>query len=100
MEQSQAMKPKTSRERPPNGRSRKRPKAAATPGEQPALTARLLKVRKLFTTHDLVRICGVSRQALSTWRDVPAKHALAIAEASEGKLTKEFLAPNFYKRPA
>jgi len=63
-------------------------------------SARLRAVLKRFTLPELAKICGVARQAVYTWRDVPAAHALAIETASKGELTKEFLAPDFYPRPA
>jgi len=75
--------------------SRTRPKA-----KKPRRSARLRKVLALFPQPELARICGVKRQAVQQWADLPPQHALAVEKASGGELTKEFLAPNFYPRPA
>jgi DNA-binding transcriptional regulator YdaS (Cro superfamily) len=62
-------------------------------------SAKLRAVLKRFPAAELAGICGVARQAVYKWRDVPPAHALAIEKASAGVLTKEYLAPDFYPRP-
>jgi Bacterial toxin YdaS len=86
-----------------NAPSRRRPTGAGpkpgrrrTAGQSP----RLRKVLALLPQPELAKVCGVKRQAIQQWRDVPPQHALAIEKATGGKLTKEFLAPSFYPRPA
>jgi len=70
------------------------PKPKARPGS----TKRLAAVFKIFSPKELAGIAGVTRQAVEKWQDIPAEHARAIEKASGGKLSKEFLAPNFYPR--
>lgn len=85
---------------------RQRPAGAGTPRRrraveaQPQISARLKRVLAMFPHPELAKICGVTRQGVHQWADFPAKHALAVEKASGGKLTKEYLAPNFYPRPA
>lgn len=80
----------------------RRPAGAGKAGQRraAAVTPRLRKVLAMFPQPELARICGVKRQAVQQWRDVPPQHALAIEKASGGELTKEWLAPDFYPRPA
>jgi DNA-binding XRE family transcriptional regulator len=85
--------------------SRRRPADAGKPRQRraAALTPRLRKVLERFSQPKLAKICGVTRQAVNLWLergDIPPQHALAIEKASAGELTKEFLAPSFYPRPA
>lgn len=91
-----AAKNAPSRRRPAGAGGKTRQRRAAVAG----LTVRLRKVLTLFPQPELARICRVKRQAVQQWRDVPPQHALAIEKASAGALTKEYLAPDFYPRPA
>jgi hypothetical protein len=73
----------------------------AKPATKPARpTKRLAAVIKLFPRPRLAELCGISLQAVHQWRDVPPRFALTLEKASEGKLTREFLAPRFYPSPA
>lgn len=98
------METDVARKRP--GDRRARPKAKPKPEPKPKPkpkqreTARLRKVREMFPTTRLMRICKVTRQAINAWHDVPPKHAIALERASKGALTKEYLAPNFYPATA
>ena len=88
-------------------RRRSRPVGADTPSRRRSvaqhkrkMTPRLKKALALFGQPGLAKICGVTRQGVQQWTDLPAKHALAVEKASAGKLTKEYLAPDFYPRLA
>lgn len=61
---------------------------------------RLQRIFATFSIAELAKICGVRRQAVEQWEDLPAHHALAVEKASGGKFSKEWLAPSFYPRPA
>lgn len=61
---------------------------------------RLRAVLKMFPPAILADICGVTRQSLFYWKDIPPRYALKIEAASGGKFTKEWLAPDFYPAPA
>lgn len=88
------MKRKTPKPTRANGRGPK----PAPPSKKPS--ARLTAVLKLYTRPELAKVLGVSKQTVHQWHDVPARHALAIEQATGGKLKKEYLAPRFYPRTA
>lgn len=92
---SPATKSPKRRQRRPDGGVKTRSHRAAGP-----ITARLKKILAVFPHPELARICGVARQAVHQWRDLPPQHALAVEKASDGKFSREWLAPSFYPRPA
>ena len=71
-------------------------KAPAARRKRKVMTPELIAVLQTFTRPELARILGISRQSLHAWSYVRPQYALAIEAASKGKLTKEFLAPDYY----
>lgn len=82
------------------GKAPRRRRAPPAKEREKAMTPRLRKVLAMFGQPELAKICGVSRAGVQQWIDLPARHALAVEKASGGKLTKEYLAPDFYPRLA
>ena len=44
----------------------------------------------------LARVCGVSRQAVHSWKSIPAEHCIAIEAATNGRLTRYALRPDVF----
>lgn len=91
------MKAKKARASGANGRTMK-PTPPPTTKRKP--TKRLRAVLELYSKPDLARLLGVTNSAVHKWHDIPARFAVRLEKATGGKLKREFLAPDFYPRPA
>lgn len=44
----------------------------------------------------LAKVCGVTREAVRKWRQIPAEHCIAIEKATGGQVTRYGLRPDVF----
>ncbi|WP_291773805.1 YdaS family helix-turn-helix protein [Luteibacter sp.] len=58
----------------------------------------ILEATGLPTIREVVRVTGVTAQAVYKWRRIPSEHCLAIEAANEGRRTRYQMRPDVYGR--